>query len=141
IETEGLPAPGTVLAGKYEVIRVIGSGGMGVVLEARHLRLEQNVAVKLLRPQVRSMPEVMARFEREGRAVARLHSSHVARVLDVDVLEDGSPFMVMELLRGRELGNELIVRKTLPVREVVGYMLQACAGMAEAHRMGIVHRD
>jgi eukaryotic-like serine/threonine-protein kinase len=114
---------------------------MGVVLEARHLRLEQSVAVKLLRPQVRSMPEVMARFEREGRAVARLQSSHVARVLDIDVLDDGSPFMVMELLRGRELGNELIVRKTLPIREVVGYMLQACAGMAEAHRMGIVHRD
>src|SRR6185503_6489369 len=85
--------------------------------------------------------EITARFEREGRAVARLQGPHVARILDVDALPDGSPFMVMELLRGRELGEELAARKTFPIREAVGFILQACAAMAEAHRSGIVHRD
>ncbi len=138
---DDLPGPGAILAGKYEIVRALGSGGMGLVFEARHLRLNQGVAIKLLRPEVRAIAEVTSRFEREGRACARLQSPHVARVLDVDVLPDGSPFMVMELLRGRELGNELTVRGKLPIREAVGYVMQACAGMEEAHRAGIVHRD
>ncbi|MEO7330492.1 MAG: protein kinase [Minicystis sp.] len=138
---DDLPGPGAILAGKYEIVRALGSGGMGLVFEARHLRLNQGVAIKLLRPEVRAIAEVTVRFEREGRACARLQSPHVARVLDVDVLPDGSPFMVMELLRGRELGNELTVRGPLPIREAVGYVLQACTGMEEAHRAGIVHRD
>jgi serine/threonine-protein kinase len=114
---------------------------MGIVLEAQHLRLGQRVALKLLLPDIRSMGEIAARFEREARAVARLQGPHVARILDVDALPDGSPFMVMELLRGRELGDELDDRTKIPYREAVGYVLQACAAMAEAHRSGIVHRD
>jgi hypothetical protein len=135
-------APGTIVADKYAVVRLLGRGGMGIVVEARHLRLGQSVALKLLKSSVRRMGEVTARFEREGRAAARLQGPHVARILDIDALpDDGSPFMVMELLRGRELGEELEARGTLPIREAVGYILQACAGMAEAHRAGIVHRD
>ena len=138
---EILPSPGDVLADKYTVVRALGRGGMGLVLEAEHQRLGQRVALKLLLPEIRSMGEITARFEREARAVARLQGPHVARILDVDVLSDGSPFMVMELLRGRELGDELDERTKIPFREAVGYILQACAAMAEAHRMGIVHRD
>src|SRR4051812_19384053 len=104
IPGDQLPAPGTVVAGKYVVERVIGEGGMGVVLEAHHRSLGQSVALKILRPSLLALEDVKVRFEREGRAVARLQGPHVARILDVDALDDGTPFMVMELLRGRELG-------------------------------------
>src|SRR5690242_5195705 len=99
---------------------------MGVVVEARHMRLNQNVALKILTPSTDSTLEVTTRFEREARAVAQLQGLHVAHILDVDVLPDGNPFMVMELLHGRELSDELKERGPLPVREAVGYILQAC---------------
>jgi serine/threonine protein kinase len=140
-DLEGVPEPGSVVAGKYTIVRVLGRGGMGVVLEARHERMGLDVALKMLVPAVRAMPDVTARFEREARAAARLQGRHITRILDVDVLADGSPFMVMELLRGHEVAQELELRGKLPVGDAVGYVLQACAGMAEAHRMGIVHRD
>lgn len=140
-EEDCAPAPGEVIAGKYSVLRVLGKGGMGVVVEAQHLKLNQRVAIKLLLPSIRSMSDVTARFEREARAIARLKGPHVAHVSDVDALPDGSPFMVMELLNGIELGEELEKKKKFPYREAVGYILQTCAAMAEAHRQGIVHRD
>jgi eukaryotic-like serine/threonine-protein kinase len=140
-DLEGLPPPGSVIAGKYEVARVLGRGGMGVVVQARHLRMERDVALKILLPALRAQPEVVARFEREGRAAAQLRDVHVTRVLDVDTLEDGTPFIVMELLRGNDLSDILAARGKLPVRDAVGYLLEACAAMAEAHRAGIVHRD
>jgi serine/threonine-protein kinase len=133
--------PGAVVAGKYEVMRVLGQGGMGLVLEARHLRMNRGVALKVLLPAFRTQHEVVARFEREARAAAQLRDVHVARVLDVDALEDGSPFMVMELLRGEDLAACLARRGKLPYREAVGYLLEACAGMLDAHRAGVVHRD
>ena len=106
-ETVGaVPRPGETIAQKYEVVRVVAEGGMGVVLEARHIRLGRRVAVKLLRPQVQAMPHVAARFEREARAAAQIRGPHTIRVLDVDVLSDGSPFMVMEMLEGRDIGDE-----------------------------------
>lgn len=140
-DADGAPLPGEVIAGKYSVIRVLGRGGMGVVVEAQHLKLGQRVAIKLLLPSIRSMGEITARFEREARAIARLKGPHVAHVSDVDTLPDGSPFMVMELLDGCELGDELEQKRRIPYRDAVGYILQACAAMAEAHRQGIVHRD
>jgi serine/threonine protein kinase len=140
-DADGAPSPGEVIGGKYSVIRVLGRGGMGVVVEAQHLKLGQRVAIKLLLPSIRSMADITARFEREARAIARLKGPHVAHVSDVDALADGSPYMVMELLRGREVGDELAERQKIPYREAVGYILQACAAMAEAHRQGIVHRD
>lgn len=140
-DANGAPLPGEVIAGKYSVIRVLGHGGMGVVVEAQHLKLGHRVAIKLLLPNIRSMGEITARFEREARAIARLKGPHVAHVSDVDSLPDGSPFMVMELLEGCELGDELEKQRRIPYRDAVGYILQACAAMAEAHRQGIVHRD
>jgi serine/threonine-protein kinase len=135
------PMPGAVLAGKYTVVRTIGRGGMAIVLEAHHERLGRNVALKLLHPDHMSNPEATSRFEREARAVARLASPNVARVIDVDALEDGCPFMVLELLEGCDLGQELSRRGPLPVQEAVDYVAQACAGIAIAHAAGIVHRD
>ncbi|MDI1482231.1 serine/threonine-protein kinase [Polyangium sp. y55x31] len=138
---DGAPAPGTVLAGKYVVESVLGQGGMGIVLQARHQRTEQAVAIKLLRPDARALPDVTARFEREARAAARIQGPHVVRVYDVDNLPDGSPMMVMELLQGWDLGQELAIRGPLPYPEAVGHVLAACEALAQAHRMGVVHRD
>jgi len=136
-----LPAKGDVLAGKYVIDRVLAEGGMGVVLAAHHQRLGQQVAIKVLHPHLRAMPDVTRRFEQEARTAARLTSANVARVVDVDSLPDGSPFMVMEFLRGHDLGTELDQRRKLPIDEAVVYVLQASAAMDEAHGLGIIHRD
>ena len=133
---------GKVIRGKYRIDRVLGEGGMGIVAAAWHLVLEQRVAIKFLRPELIEHPEVTARFLREARAASRIESDHVARVIDVDALDDGVPFMVLEYLEGSDLSN---VRGAggggLPVETAVDYVLQACRAVAEAHAHGIVHRD
>ncbi|WP_437971487.1 serine/threonine-protein kinase [Sorangium sp. So ce260] len=132
-------APGTLIAGKYRVVRTLGSGGMGVVLLAWHGALDRNVALKLLRG--RKSGRDVARFLREARAASRLESEHVARVMDVGTLDDDTPFIVMEFLSGKDLGQVLLERKRLPVGVAVDYVLQAGEAIAEAHALGIVHRD
>jgi serine/threonine protein kinase len=136
-----LPLAGDKFAGKYEIVRVIGEGGMGIVYEAMHLRLQQRVAIKLLQPRVLYMPDVVARFEREARAACRLRSRHAVRILDVDQVPGGLAYMVMEYLEGHDLSQELHHRVRLQVAEAVDYVLQACVAMAEAHASGVVHRD
>ncbi len=140
-----VPAPGSIFASKYEILDVVGRGGMGVVLSARHARLEQTVAIKLLKPELLSDAEARERFEREARAAAKLTSAHAARIFDVDSTADGVPYMVMELLHGRDLGtifNEHARQgRPLEVTDAVDWVLQACIAMAEAHAAGIVHRD
>jgi len=135
-----LPRPDSVIRGKYRLLRLIGEGGMGVVFQAEHLRLKQRMAIKVLQP-TRSGQRDAARFMREARAASQLGSHHVARVLDVDELETGLPYMVMEYLDGCDLEHELGNRGRLLVSEAVDYVIQACAAVAEAHSKGIVHRD
>ncbi|WP_437730270.1 protein kinase domain-containing protein [Sorangium sp. So ce1335] len=130
---------GQVLAGKYRVERVLGKGGMGMVVAAMHQQLQQRVAVKFLLPD--ATPEMIQRFLREARAAVRLKSEHVARVIDVDTLEDGTPYMVMEYLEGVDLSQRVRQAGPLPIDEAVTYVLQACEAIAEAHAAGIVHRD
>ncbi|HEY6561597.1 MAG TPA: protein kinase [Polyangiaceae bacterium] len=132
---------GDVLAGKYRVERVLGKGGMGFVVAAIHTQLDERVAVKFLMPELCQQEEPVARFLREARAAVRIRSEHVARVLDVGVLDDGAPYMVMEYLDGQDLSAELDRRMQLGVHEAVDYVLQACEAIAEAHARGIVHRD
>lgn len=134
-------APGDVIGDKYRVERLIGAGGMGAVLEAYHLQLEERVALKVLRPELVSIPQAKARFEREARAAFKIRSEHVVRVIDVSVLPSGSPFMVLEYLDGHDLSSELAARGCLPVTDAVEYVLQAAEAIAEGHRHGIVHRD
>src|SRR2546423_1375267 len=95
--------PGDVLSGKFRVERVLGVGGMGVVVAATHLQLGQLVALKFMLKQALQFPDNVARFEREARAAVRLRSDHVARVTDVGRLDDGAPYMVMEFLEGEDL--------------------------------------
>jgi len=139
---EGVPVqPGDRIAGKYRVERVLGEGGMGVVVAAHHEELEQRVAVKFLLPEVAKRADAAERFRREARAAAKIRSEHVVRVIDVGATEDGIPYMVMEYLEGNDVSDELRVRNWLPIEEAVGIILQACEAVAEAHASGIVHRD
>jgi serine/threonine-protein kinase len=132
---------GDILAGKYCIERVLGQGGMGVVVAARHLRLRERVAVKLLAPHLGARGDVVARFVAEGRAAMRIRSEHVVRVYDVGTLATGEPYLVMEYLEGRDLAAALEQGGPLPVEAAVEYVLQAIEAIAEAHALGIVHRD
>jgi serine/threonine protein kinase len=132
---------GQLFAGKYRVERVLGQGGMGVVVAAHHIVLDQGVAIKFLLPEALHSAEAVTRFEREARAAVKIQSEHVARVTDVSRLENGTPYMVMELLRGRDLEVLLRERGPLPLTDVADYVLQAGEAIAEAHGLGIVHRD
>lgn len=139
---EGAPVrEGDLLAGKYRVESILGSGGMGVVVAATHETLQQKVALKFLKPSVCSEPGAVARFLREARAAVQIEGEHVAKVLDVGTLDDGSPYIVMEYLRGTDLEELLRRRGPLAVDEAIDCILQACEAVAEAHRLGIVHRD
>jgi serine/threonine protein kinase len=133
--------PGEILAGRYRVERVIGIGGMGIVVAAMHLQLEQLVALKFLLPNALESAVVVARFTREARAAIRIKSEHIARIMDVGTLESGAPYMVMEYLDGSDLAAVLRSNGRLPIEDAVDYILQACEAIAEAHRLGIVHRD
>lgn len=133
--------PGTILLDKYRVERVLGKGGMGVVVAVRHAQLGELFALKVLLPESRDQPEALERFLLEARAAAKLKSEHVARVHDVGKLPDGTPYMLMEHLEGEDLSDLLARRRTLPVGEAALYVHQACQAVSKAHANGIVHRD
>src|SRR6185503_13653342 len=95
--------PGYLVGGKYRIDRMLGEGGIGVVVAATNVHLDQPVAIKLIRPEAYGKPEIVARLLREARASARLRSEHVVRVLDVGTLDDGAPFIVMEHLVGTDV--------------------------------------
>lgn len=132
---------GEVLAGKYRVERVLGEGAHGVVVAARHLELDEPVAIKFLRKDSARDPALVERFLREARTAVRLKNEHAVRVFDVGKLETGGPYIVMEYLAGHDLERVLAMRGPLPVEDAVGYVVQACEAVAEAHALGMVHRD
>ncbi len=133
--------PGTILAEKYRIERELGSGGMARVFEVMHLQLGERAAIKVLRPEVAHMDGVVERFSREAKAMSRLKSEHVARVMDVGQLPGGEPYMVMELLEGSDLSEVVDAHGAFAPTDAVDIMLQACEAIAEAHSRGIVHRD
>jgi eukaryotic-like serine/threonine-protein kinase len=132
---------GQVLAGKYRVQRVLGVGGMGVVVAAHHIALDDKVAIKFLFPEMLSNAEAVKRFAREARNAVKIKGEHMARVFDVGTLETGAPYMVMEFLEGGDLHARLRQRGPLPFEEAVDFVLQTCEVIAEAHSLSIVHRD
>jgi serine/threonine protein kinase len=133
--------PGDILVGKYRVERVLGSGGMGIVVAVTHLGLLEPRAIKFMLPTGLSDAEAVERFVREARAASLLKSEHVARVHDVGRLDSGAPYMVMEYLEGTDLSSLLRQGGPLPPAEAVLYVLQAIDAIAEAHGRGIIHRD
>jgi serine/threonine-protein kinase len=132
---------GAVLAGKYRIDRLLGEGGMGVVVAAYHVHLDERVAIKFLRPEIVQNREIVVRFLREARAAIKIKSEHVSRVTDVGTLENGAPYMVMEFLDGRDVANLIAERGSLSIEETVEFVLQACEALAEAHALKMVHRD
>jgi eukaryotic-like serine/threonine-protein kinase len=126
--------------GKYEIVRVIGSGGGGVVYEAMHPELKKRVAVKTLHPKLAENPEATRRFLREGEAASRIRHPHVVDIADVGVHE-GQPFLVMEYLEGRDLKAYLNARGPLSLTEAVDLMLPVIAAVGAGHDAGVVHRD
>ena len=136
--------PGVVIADKYRVEKELGRGGFGIVVKAHHLTLDQAVAIKVLTEGEGSdtdWEEDAARFRREAMATAALKGDHVVRVLDIDVLPSGCPYIVMEYLEGQTLHEIVHTRGPLPIAEAIDIAIQVLAALAEAHGLGIVHRD
>lgn len=131
---------GRVLAGKYRLVAELGRGGMGSVWRADHVELRSPVAVKLIDPALADTREGQSRFLREARAAGSLRSTHVVSVFDYGV-DEGTPFLVMELLEGESLATRLEKRGRLPLAEVSALMKQVVRGLSKAHAAGIVHRD
>ncbi|HET8933773.1 MAG TPA: serine/threonine-protein kinase [Polyangiales bacterium] len=139
---ESDPLIGVVLADTYQILRMIGEGGMGRVYEARHTRLtSKRLAIKVLHADLSRQPQVVGRFLREAEATGALQHPNIVGVLDVNELPDGRPYIVAELLQGQQLGSYLERRGKLPVAEAVAICRPICRALMAAHDKGIVHRD
>ena len=132
---------GDVVDDKYRIERQLGSGGMGIVVAARHLKLGELVALKFLRLEHAGDSHLGERLKREAQATFRLRSEHSVRAMDVGQLPSGSVYIVMELLEGEDLRSILSARGTLPEKDAVSYALQVCDALEDAHALGIIHRD
>jgi serine/threonine-protein kinase len=138
---DGAPRSDPLAGTSYRAVRELGGGGAGVVYEAEHLALGKRVAVKILRSILAAEPSSFERMRVEAQALARLRSPHLVDVSDFGRTADGRPFYVMELLSGADLGRVLRRRGCLPPAEAVALARQLLAGLAVAHRAGVVHRD
>ena len=134
-------AAGTIIGGKYRLVRYVAAGGMGTVYEAQHTVLKRRVALKLLHPELATKRDSLARFEREAQAAGSVESENVAAALDFGIAENGSPYLVLEYLAGETL-RALVERSgRLPLARATDIAVQACRGVGAAHKAGIVHRD
>ena len=131
---------GKSIAGRYVLRALVGHGGMGAVYEAEHLGLGKRVAIKFIDQEFATDERIVARFAREARAMSAIESAHIVTVLDAGS-EDGRPFLVMELLRGEDLGQRLRRTSRVPIPEAMHIIAQVLKGLAKAHAAGIVHRD
>ncbi|HWX23635.1 MAG TPA: serine/threonine-protein kinase, partial [Vicinamibacteria bacterium] len=127
--------------GKYDIVRFLGKGAMGAVYHAHDSFLERDVALKVMLPQIADDPEHKLRFEREARAVARMMHPNVVTVFDLGYHTDGSPYIVMELLKGHDLLNVMRQRPQPSLSAKISIILQVLEGLGHAHKVGIVHRD
>jgi serine/threonine protein kinase len=131
---------GRTIAGKWVLRSLIGHGGMGAVYEAENTAVGNRVAIKFVDPEFATDETVVARFSREARATSAVESAHIVSVFDAGT-EDGRPYLVMELLRGEDLGERLRKSRTVPLSEALHVVAQVLKGLARAHAAGIVHRD
>ncbi|HEX4448095.1 MAG TPA: serine/threonine-protein kinase [Polyangiaceae bacterium] len=132
---------GSIVGGKYRVVRLIGTGGMGTVWEGVHVALGTRVAIKFIKPRFSDQAEARARFEIEARAAAKLTTKHAVHVFDYGVSPEGLPYIVMEFLDGESLSDAIIGRGPLEAPEVAQIIVQASRALTRAHAAGIVHRD
>lgn len=131
---------GKTIAGKYVLRALIGHGGMGAVYEAENTGIGKRVAVKFIDAEFATDEKVVARFAREARAMSAIESAHIVSIFDAGT-EDGRPYLVMELLRGEDLGERLRRQGRIPQKEAMHIIAQVLKGLARAHAAGIVHRD
>ncbi len=131
---------GKTIAGRYVLRGLLGHGGMGAVYEAEHLGLGKRVAIKFVDPEFATDEKVVARFAREARAMSAMESAHIVTVFDAGT-EDGRPYLVMELLRGEDLGQRLRRTRRVALAEAMHIVAQVLKGLARAHAAGIIHRD
>ena len=134
------PLIGEVLGRTYRIVRVLGEGGMARLYEAEHLRIDARYAVKVIHDDLSRDPDLLARFEREARAAARIHSEHVVRLVDVLRTQDNRPCLVTELLEGEDLQAMLDRVKKLSVADAIPIARQICRAVVAAHAVGVVHR-
>ncbi|HOU89841.1 MAG TPA: protein kinase [Polyangiaceae bacterium] len=135
------PRPGRVVAGKYQLEGLLGEGAMGTVWRATHLFLRQEVAVKLILPELADSEAARLRFDAEAKAAAALRSRFVVQIFDSGITDDGVPYLVMEYLTGESLEARVDREGPLPLEQAVRVIGQVARGLARAHAQGIVHRD
>jgi serine/threonine protein kinase len=139
--SDSLPPVTGLVAGKYQVLGLIGRGGMGSVWEGRHTSLGTRVAIKFIDPEYVESKEACARFVTEARAAATIQSKHAIQIFDHGVTDDGRPYMVMELLLGEPLDKRIERLGTIPLRETARIIGHVCRALQRAHDAGIIHRD
>ncbi|MBW2263493.1 MAG: serine/threonine protein kinase [Deltaproteobacteria bacterium] len=132
---------GRVIGGNYKIEGLLGKGGMGAVFRARQLSLDREVAVKVLLAPLAMEGEMIERFQREARSASNIGHPSIVQVIDLGYLEEGPPFIAMELLEGEDLRSKLSREGALPPAQAIPLMLQVCDGLQAAHDKGIVHRD
>lgn len=137
----GIPEPGTVLGDKYKLLRVIGTGGVGVVFEAHHLRIQRSVAIKVLKPEVVGDETQLARFAEEARLAGQIRHDGIVEIYDLVTPDRGSPYIVMELLDGESLAEHLRSRETLKPERALQVACGILAALDAAHDREIIHRD
>jgi eukaryotic-like serine/threonine-protein kinase len=135
------PLLGQVLGAKYRAIRVLGEGGMGAVYECEHLQLHRRVAVKVLHPQQAKKKASVARFQNEAHVAGAIGHPNICEIYDMGELENGSPFLVMELLQGETLADRIASEGALPFDDIIDIISQVLSGLIAAHDKGIIHRD
>lgn len=130
-----------ILNGQFKILQKIGTGGMGSVYRAAQPDMKREVAIKILHPKLIGRKDLTSRFRREARAMSQLSHPNTVRVFMYGELEDGSLYIVMEMLEGKNL-NQIVRRGgPLPVERAIPILVQVCGALQEAHEMGIVHRD
>src|SRR5581483_11923997 len=132
---------GTIVASRYRVERLLGAGGMGAVYAGEHLTTGRKVALKFVDREVAESDLAIARFSREVRAMTAIESEHIPGVLDAGTHDDGRPFLVLDLLRGEDLGARISRERRLSVKDTLAVTAQILRGLSHAHAAGVIHRD
>lgn len=136
-----LPPSTGLVGGKYQLVKLIGRGGMGSVWEARHCNLGTTVAIKFIEAEYTNSTEARSRFDKEAKAAATIQSKHAIQIHDNGITEDGKPYIVMELLRGEPLDKRIDRLGMLTLQDTARILQQVCRGLSKAHERGIIHRD